>query len=303
MVTQEVPATDRTRVVGFHSNGVQLQGVLHLPVAAVPSGHGHPGIVVAGGFGGVKELRVPTICEGLADAGFVALRFDYQGFGESEGARWRLIPYEQAQNVRDAATFLAETPEVDPSRIGAYGNGWGGSPTIWAGALDEGIRALVLTATPGNGRRWLRSLRSPEEWQTFLDRLADDRAARVRTGRSVAVPSDEIMVPDRRTNEEHRKSDTRLDWRPMIPLESADAVLDFDAEPLLLKLAGRPILFIHAGSDALVPLAESEQNFRSATDPKRLMILEGAEHHDIYYEPWSSKAMAAAVAWFREYLP
>jgi hypothetical protein len=33
------------------------------------------------------------------------------------------------------------------------------------------------------------------------------------------------------------------------------------------------------------------------------MILEGAEHHDIYYEPWSGRAMAAAVAWFREYLP
>jgi fermentation-respiration switch protein FrsA (DUF1100 family) len=285
--------------VSFFSNGLRLAGVVHRPSATAEP---RPAIVVSGGFGGVKELRLPEICRGLASAGFLALRFDYQGFGESEGERWRLIPYEQAQNIRDAVTFLRTRADVDDGRIAAYGNGWGGAPAIWATWLEDDIRCLVLTATPGSGERWLRSQRSPGAWASFLERLSVDRAARVSSGRSEAVPSDEIMVPDKRTDHEHRQSDTKLVWRPRLPLESAEAVIDYDAAPFLTQLGGRPVLFIHCERDALVPLDESRRNFELASGPKDLLILDGAEHHDIYYPPWKDVAMAAAVDWLRKYL-
>jgi uncharacterized protein len=287
------------QAVSFFSGGLRLAAVVHRPASIAPR---PAGIVVSGGFGGVKELRLPEICRGLAAAGFLALRFDYQGFGESEGQRWRLIPYEQAQNIRDAVAYLRQRDDVEPSRVGVYGNGWGGAPAIWAAALDSSIRCLVLTATPGDGERWLRSQRSPDAWASFRERIRADRAARVVSGQSEAVPSDEIMVPDKRTDQEHRKSDAKLEWRPRISLESAEAVVDYDAAPLLPKLIGRPVLFVHCEADALVPLDESRRNYDLAPGPRELLILEGAQHHDIYYEPWQDTAMAAAVSWFRRYL-
>ncbi|MHB8672994.1 MAG: alpha/beta hydrolase [Candidatus Limnocylindrales bacterium] len=289
-----------TRQVVFYSNGCRLSAVLHIPVPS--STRRVPGIVVAGGFAGVKELRVPTICDGLAAAGFVALRFDYQGFGESEGTRWRLLPNDQVQNVRDAAVFLAGVDEVDASRLGVYGNGWGGAPAVQAAALDERLRCVVLTAAPMNGRRWLASMRSDEEWERFQRRLTSDWPQRVATGTSEAVPSDEIMIPDARTDQEHRKSDGRLTWRATLPLETAQAVLDFRPEEVVGRISPRAILFIHCEKDTLVPLAESEAGFSRAGMPKRLVVLKGAQHHDIYYPPGRAKAEAAAVNWFRGHL-
>jgi hypothetical protein len=290
-----------TEDVRFFSNGYELAGVLHRP-AAVPGQPGSPAIVVAGGFGGVKELRVPEICVDLAAAGYGALRFDNQGFGSSAGPRWRLLPLEQADNIRDAAAFLATTEGIDPGRIGVYGNGWGGAPAIWAAAHDRRLQCVVVTAAPTNGRRWLRSMRTDNEWVAFLERLAADHLLRARTGQSTAVPSDEIMLPDRRTDLEHRKSDARITWRARMPLESAQAVVDFAPELVIDRIAPRGVLFLHCERDGLVQVAESEAGYAAAGNPKRLVVIPGAEHHDIYYPPWRNDAMAEAVAWYEEHL-
>jgi pimeloyl-ACP methyl ester carboxylesterase len=287
--------------VTFFSNGYELAAALHRPRGPA-SGLAVPAIVVAGGFGGVKELRVPEICSDLAAAGFAALRFDNQGFGRSEGPRWRLLPLEQADNIRDAAAFLATTEGIDPNRIGVYGNGWGGGPALWAAAIDDRLRCVVVTAAPTNGRRWMRAMRSDRDWSAFLGRLDADRLDRVRSGTSTAVPSDEIMLPDRRTNLEHSKSDARITWRARMPLESAQAVIDFAPELVIDRIAPRAVLFIHCERDALVPLAESEAGYARAGEPKRMVVIEGAEHHDIYYPPWRDDAMAEAVNWYEEHL-
>lgn len=280
--------------VEFYSNTYKVSAVLHLP-ANRPGRV--PGIAVPGGFGGVKELRVPWICNQLAAAGFAAIRFDYQGFGESEGMRWRLIPLEEVQNLRDALTFLENHEAIDPGRLAVYGNAWGGGLAVWAAAQDSRISALVLSGTPLDGERWLRSQRTGWQWVEFRNRLKADRLAALRTGRSEIVASDEIMVPDPRTNAEHQKNDQQMTWRPRLPLESASAVIDFKPIRLLPQVTA-PILFMHCELDALVPVDEARDGFVHAQEPKRLMVFAGAQHHDIYYAPLREKAMAAATDWF-----
>lgn len=288
--------------VVFHSNNQRLAGVLHRP--AVTPRAGAPGIVVSGGFGGVKELRVPIICAALAAAGYVALRFDYQGFGASEGIRWRLIPLEQAQNIRDAVTLLECTDGVDPARLALYGNGWGGAPALVAAASDPRVRCLVCTATPSNGERWMRGMRSESAWNTFTARVATDRRARVLTGVSETVASDEIMIPDPRTHQEHGKSDANVgnQWRPCLPLASAEAVIDFQPEREVDRVSPRPLLLIHCEHDALIPLEHSQRLYERASQPKELLVISGAEHHDIYYSPWREQAMDATLTWYGRHL-
>src|SRR5918912_206186 len=52
----------------------------------------------------------------LAAAGYVAMTFDYKGWGKSEGPPLRLAPYGRVEDTQAALTFLAERPEADWAR-------------------------------------------------------------------------------------------------------------------------------------------------------------------------------------------
>ena len=56
----------------------------------------------------------------LTGLGYVVLRFDMRGCGESEGERGNLICLEQVEDTSSALTFLAKHPAVDPNRIGVH---------------------------------------------------------------------------------------------------------------------------------------------------------------------------------------
>jgi hypothetical protein len=110
------------------------------------------------------------------------------------------------------------------------------------------------------------------------------------------------MIPDPRTDHEHQKSDTRLKWRFELPLESAEAVIGFLPETVVDRISPRPILFMHCERDSLVAVRESEIGYARAREPKKLLLMAGAAHHDAYYSPVREQMMTAATDWFRQYL-
>ena len=69
------------------------------------------------------------------------------------------------------------------------------------------------------------------------------------------------------------------------------------------KIAPRPILFITTDDDRLVPPEESEALYARAGEPKRLVMLKGFGHYEVYAEPAFSQVMAETVDWFRQHLP
>src|SRR5580704_39665 len=103
--------------VAFQSSGLKLTGVLHTPSDLKPRER-RAAFMVLHGFGSNKSS---SNCVGparmLAQWGYVALRFDMRGCGESEGERARVICLEQVSDTRNALTFLATQPQVDPRRI------------------------------------------------------------------------------------------------------------------------------------------------------------------------------------------
>src|SRR5439155_15012736 len=56
-------------------------------------------------------------------------------------------------SVITAVTLLAAQPEVDSTRIGLVGEGWGGVVAALAGAVDDRPHALVLAHTAGGLNR------------------------------------------------------------------------------------------------------------------------------------------------------
>lgn len=291
------------RVAQFFSAGIPIAANVHVP-DDLQVGERRPAIVLCHGFGGIKDLALPDLARVFVEAGYVVLRFDYRGFGESGGTRFRLIPLEQVEDIRNAITFLSLQPEVDPNRIGIYGTSFGGANAIYATALDSRAKCVVSTVGIGNGERWLRSLRRNWEWIEFRKRVLADRNQRVLTGASEMVDSDDIMISDPESDAWHQEVLQEFPERAYkLPLETADAIFEYKPEDVVHLIAPRPALFITLAEDHLVPNDQSRAMYARAGEPKELVVLEGPMHHDVYTGEPFRQVMGLARGWFERYLP
>lgn len=289
--------------VTFYSEGCKLTGDLYLP-QGLPANERRAGVVLCHGYTGVKDLYLPDNARVLNEAGYVVLTFDYKGWGASEGPRSRLAPYSRVADVHAALTFLGLQPNVDPERLGLYGTSYGGATVVWAGAVDPRVKCIVSVVGVGHGRRWMRSVRRPDEWHDLVDRAKADREKRVLDGQSALADRSEILLPDRQSAElaaiARRANPAAVNE---LPLEFIDDTLGFYPEWVVDKIAPRPILFITTDNDRLVPPEESEQLFAKAGEPKKLVVLRGYGHYEVYAEPAFSQVMAETIAWFGKHLP
>lgn len=289
--------------VVFYSEGVRLVGDVYYPDGLQP-GEKRAGIVLCHGYTGVKDLYLPDNARVLNQAGYVAMTFDYKGWGESAGPRSRLAPYSRVADVQAALTFLGTLPEVDAERLGIYGTSYGGATVVWVGAVDRRVKCVVSVVGIGNGARWMRSVRRPDEWHDLLERARRDRVKRALEGESEFVAREEILLPDRQSAELAAAARRNNPFAvSQIPLEYVDDTLEFNPEWVVDRIAPRPILFITTDDDRLVPPEESAALYARAGEPKKLVVLKGYGHYEVYAEPAFGEVMAATLAWYRQYLP
>src|SRR5262249_4350603 len=72
------------------------------------------------------------------------------------------------------------------------------------------------------------------------------------------------------------------DGATQVPLEFIDDTLGFNPEWVVERIAPRPILFITTDDDRLVPPQESEAMYARAGEPKKLVVLKGFGHYEVY---------------------
>jgi pimeloyl-ACP methyl ester carboxylesterase len=300
-----VPTIRPLQKVSFFSEGCRLAGLLYTPDNLAP-GEKRPAVVLCVGYTYIKEMVMPDIAKALNRAGYVALLFDYRGFGESEGPRWRLMPHEQTQDIRAALTFIADQPQVDPNYLAIVGLSLGGAHAVTVGALDQRVGAVVAIEPVGNGERWLRSLRRYSEWLEFQAQLAGDRLLRVRTGNSERVDPLAIVIPDLKSR---AFLEAVLQEFPQmkcdLSLETAEALIEYSPEEVVEQIAPRPILFIHGANDQMVPVDESHNLFKRAGEPRRLEVISGLDHFDwvMPHSPGFSQITGLVTNFLQEFLP
>ena len=143
------------REVSLMSDGLRLSGLLRVPAE---TGAGpRPGIIMLHGFGGTKDA--PTHrheAEAYAELGYVVLQVDFRGCGASEGARGRILCQDAVADAKNALTWFAAQPEVDPQRIAMTGQSYGAandSVTPTTGSMELMRRAGPgARARPGLGK-------------------------------------------------------------------------------------------------------------------------------------------------------
>ena len=130
--------------VTFQSGAFKLAGTVRVPDGVKP-GEKRPAFIVMHGFGSnSSSTNVLEPCKMFENLGYVTLRIDMPGCGESEGPRGNLICLEQVQAASDALTFLAKNPNVEPNRIGMIGSSFGAAIAVYAAASTSASRGDLV---------------------------------------------------------------------------------------------------------------------------------------------------------------
>jgi hypothetical protein len=288
------------RVAEFFSAGTRLAADLYLPESGVGTG---AGVVLCCGYTGIKDLYLNDMGRRLAAAGFVALTFDYKGWGKSDGAKLRLAPYGRVEDTQAALTFLTQQGEVDAARLGLYGISYGGSTAAFTAAVDERVKAVVSITGVGDGPRWMRGVRTPWDYRDLIERGQRDWAAQVRTGESGLADRSDVLRHDPKSAEIAAAARKGLTGAAMqVPLEFVHETLAFRPEWVVDRIAPRAALFITSDADELVLPEESVRMYERSGEPRKLVVLKGYGHYEVFTPPAIDEVMAEATAWFRRYL-
>jgi fermentation-respiration switch protein FrsA (DUF1100 family) len=285
--------------VTFYSAGIKLVGTLYFPDDLRP-GEKRATVLFCHGLRANRKVILPEFARAFNQHGYVAFIFDYRGFGESEGPKWRLISQERDEDIINATTFLSLQPEVEAKKIALFGVSYGGANVISAGAADPRTKAVVSVIGFGDGDRWLRNSRRMWEYFALRKRIEEDRKRRVLTGKSEYVDAYEILIPT--PAEEKFYSGSLAQLKSELPLETAEDIMYYKPEATVHEISPRPLLIIGAELDYLVGVEECYSLYEKAREPKQLLILPGVSHYETYDQGFDT-VMKASLELFASSLP
>jgi len=285
------------KTISFSSQGMTLAGVLRWP-AGFKAGERRPALVVLHGFGSNKGAEnVLGPCAEIEGMGYITLRFDMPGCGDSEGPRGHLICMEQVQATLDAVTFMASEPSVQTDAIGLIGSSFGAAVAVYAGAVDPRIAGVISSGGWGHGENKFKGQHpTPEAWARFTDMLAKGRAHREKTGTSLMVPRGQIvpLPPGLK--------------RQLVPgalqeftAETAQSMFDFRAEDVVHQMSPRPLMLLHSSVDSVTPTEQSLALFAKAKMPTDLHLFGDTDHFML--AEGNQRVWNVVRDWLYKYLP
>ena len=275
---QEAVSRPGDEAARIPANGFTLAATISKPSGGGPGRL--PAVVLVGGTGMVDRdesvAGIPVLgqlASALADAGFLVVRYDRRGIGQSGGRSETVTLADYAEDVRAAVKFTRKRKDVDSRRVAVLGHGEGGMVALLAAAGHGDIKAVVLASAPGRpGAEMVL-----EEQRHALARLnlsEADRQARVelqrRIQQAVLTHSGWEGIPP----EMRRRAETPL----------FESRLSFDPSKVVAKTR-QPMLIVHGALDKQMDPSNAEKlaalaraRKRPAGDAVKVEILPGLNH-------------------------
>jgi dienelactone hydrolase len=296
-----LPDTVEKRAVTIWSDGTRMAGDLYLPKHR-KDGEKLPAIVFCAGTGGTKGGTGGRLGPIFAEKGYVALAFDYRGWGESESQlmavapqpkpdengemtirvkalRWQMNYTDQTEDIRAAISFLSGEPSVDPERIGIMGSSYGGGLVTYVAGTDPRVKCVVAQVPGLGGANRDRALAAAY-------RLHAQQAR----GETEPVPLDTGKM----TGKMERYSNMRTNPAKSIGFSALEAAATITV----------PALFVVAENEELSDngvVAEAQKQIAARGVPSKYHVVKGITHYGIYREGFE-EATALEIAWFDEHL-
>ena len=249
------------RITFTNRSGQQLAGVLHRPDA----GPVQAAALFAHCFTCTKNIfAAVNIADALAAEGYLVLRFDFTGLGESEGDFADTHFSANVADLLDAAGWMASEHRAPDLLVG---HSLGGTAML---AAAHEVDSAVAVATMG----------SPSDAEHVLHLLDDDLD----------------------TIESCGEARVKLAGRPFHIRQSF--VDDVRAHSVRDGIRGlrRALLVMHAPGDELVSIDEAASIYTAALHPKSFVSLDDADH--LLTRPRDARYAATVLAaWASRFLP
>jgi len=240
-----------------------------------------PAVILVAGSGPVDRdetvAGIPVFAQlanSLADAGFLVVRYDKRGVGQSGGRDESATIQDYADDVRAVVEFLRNRKDADRNRIGVVGHSEGGLVALQAAANAgrKRVAAVALLATPGTKGGELVL----EQQAYLLDRLKlpdEEKQSRIdlqqRIQAAVVAGRGWEGIP-----EAYRKQADTLWFR---------SFLTFDP-PKVMNKVEQPIVVVQAERDRQVPSPRHGQLLLDAAKGRKkqrdasLVTIDGVNH-------------------------
>ena len=283
--------------ITFQSDGLKLSAIIRTPDDLRP-GEPRPAFIVLHGFGGNKDGQGQSVvAQQFGQRGYVTLRMDFRGCGESEGEHGRIICLDQVADARNAISYLATRPEVDSRRIALVGSSFGAAVAVFTGGADQRVAAVISCGGWGDGERKFRGQHpTPEAWERFTKMLQEGKRQRELTGKSLMVPRYDIVpIPERLRR--NMSAGSIMEF----PAETAQSMNDFRADDQVGNISPRPLLLIHSANDSVTPTYESIEMFKRARQPAELHLLSDVDHFTFNEE--NQRLTRIVADWLERYFP
>lgn len=283
--------------ISFVSDGLKLSGVVTGPDNLKP-GERRPGVIIMHGFGGHKNgPQQRWSSKQLADWGYVCLRFDFRGCGESEGAKGLVKPDIQIADALNAIPVILARKDVDPERLLYVGTSYGASVAISAAARDQRIKAVIAQGGWGIGENMFRYLHNtPEKWAKYTKMIEDGKRAFADTGTwPRAHRYDIVPIPD------HLRANIDGPSAFDFSVETAAEFRVYNPHDDVAKVSPRPLMLIHAAEDLVVPAEGSAELFRNAGKNAELFLLAGVDH--FMFGEGETRVHHIVQDWLERYFP
>ncbi len=283
--------------VTFKSSDLNLSGVVHRP-DDMAAGERRPAVLILHGFGSRKDAgNVTGPTNMFMNWGYVVLRFDMRGCGDSDGLFGHLLCLDQVDDTRAAIDFMQSRPEVDPDRIAVVGSSFGAAVAVYSGGVDKRVAAVISSGGWGNGERKFRGQHPGEEaWQKFTSMLERGRKHREENGEPLFVDRYEIVpIP------EHLRANMPSGSVQQFTADTAIGMMDFTAEEVIGKIAPRPVLLLHSSVDSVTPTEQSVEMFKRAGQPTDLHLTADTDHFMMAES--NTRVINIIKDWLSKYFP
>jgi len=291
------------REVWFQCNGTRCHGLLYKPLENKGK-DGNPGLVMAMGFGMVKEAHADDYAPIFAEEGFTVLVFDYRRWGKSEGEpRQALYPLDQVSDYRCAIRYLQDSGLIDPGKVCVWGTSFSGGHVLTLLAFPQPGVSCGIAQVPN-----VYTYRTALEYFGSLEpvmMLAEQGRKQCCNGQPAYIPivsreGPSVIMTDEAYEYYTQHAAKFETFVNRITLDSIDQVLAYNPGDYA-HLIKKPLLMIIAKKDKTTPPQLAKEI--ASKIPGSVSIEEfEVGHFDIYKPPLVTKIARLEAKWAAERL-
>ena len=278
MAREERVSRPNDEVMFVPGNGFNMGATISKPATSAPGKL--PAVILVAGAGpqdrDLTSFGIPVfgqLAGALADAGYLVVRYDRRGSGQSGGRTENATLTDYTDDVIEIVRWLGKRKDVDPNRIALVSHAEGGAVAMLAASREKRIRTIALLEAAGRTGRDV----TIEQQERLLARMNLPEAERAE---KIAMQQRVVDATIRGTgwegvpNDVRQQADTPL-FKSYLLFDPAVAIMKVE-QPVLILQGALDTQFPPAYADRLDELARS----RKGAPPTytRKVIVPGVNH-------------------------